>query len=102
MTKMENVMSVRLPKEDVRRVEEFAVTQKKDKSTAVRELVEMGRIYFAIQEYTEGRISIGKAAEGAGITLIDMMDLLTKFGIKNKVDIEDYLEGMKIVGKYIK
>ncbi len=66
MKKMQNVMTVRLPQEDVKAIEEISEKQKKDKSTTIRDLVELGKIYFAITEYKENRISLGKAAEIAG------------------------------------
>ena len=43
--------------------------------------MELGKIYFAIIQYRENKISIGKAAEIAGLTISEMMDLLSKLGI---------------------
>ena len=95
MRKMSNVMTVRLPKEDLEAVEQISIKNKKDKSTTIRELVELGKIHFAIMQYKEERISIGKASEIAGISISEMMDLLAKFGIKSPITYEDYLEGKK-------
>lgn len=96
MRRMSNVMTVRLPKEDLEAVEQISIKNKKDKSTTVRELVELGKIYFAIVEYRENKISIGKAAEIAGLTVSEMMDILSKLGIKSNIELEDYLEGQKV------
>ena len=96
MKRMSDVMTVRLPKEDLEAVEQISIKNKKDKSTTVRELVELGKIYFAIVEYRENKISIGKAAEIAGLTVSEMMDLLSKLGIKSNIELEDYLEGQKV------
>ncbi len=101
MKKMENIMCIRLPQEDVKIINQFAEEHSTDKSTAVRELVEMGKVYFAINEYVQGKASIGKTAETAGLPLGEMMDLLVVFGIKNTLDIDDYLESKKIAGKYV-
>ena len=95
MKRMENVMTVRLPKEDLKVIEEISLKEKKDKSTTVRELVELGKLYFAIIKYRENTISIGKAAEIAGLTISEMMDLLAKLGIESNLDLSDYLEGKK-------
>lgn len=93
--KMQNVITVRLPNEDVRMIEELSEEEKIDKSTAIRELVELGRIYSAILKYQKGEVSIGRCAEIAGIKLSQMMDLLSELGIKSKLDVMDYLEGKK-------
>ena len=95
MRRLESVMTVRLPQEDLRIIGEISKKQKKDKSTTVRELVELGKIYFAITQYQENKISIGRASEIAGLPISEMMDLLSKVGIKNKLEIEDYLEGQQ-------
>ena len=99
--KMDNVVTVRLPKEDLEVVKEISIKSKKDKSTTVRELVELGKIYFAIVEYSERKISIGKAAEIAGLTISEMIDLLSKLGIKSSIELEDYLEGQKFAEELI-
>ena len=96
MKRMDNVMTVRLPKEDLEVVNQISIKNKKDKSTTVRELVELGKIYFAIMQYREGKISIGKAAEIAGMTISEVMDLLSKLGIESNIQLEDYLEGQKL------
>lgn len=98
---MDNVMTVRLPKEDLEVVKLISIKNKKDKSTTVRELVELGKIYFAITQYREGKISIGKAAEIAGMTISEMMDLLSKLGIESNIQLEDYLEGQKFAEELI-
>ena len=101
MKKMENVMTVRLPKEDLEAVNQISIETKKDKSTTVRELVELGKIYFAIMQYRERKISLGKAAEIAGLTISETMDLLSKLGIESNIELEDYLEGQKLADELI-
>ncbi|HLC85735.1 MAG TPA: UPF0175 family protein [Candidatus Nanoarchaeia archaeon] len=102
MKKMETIMSVRLPENDIELINSFAAEYNKDKSTAVRELVEMGRLYFAINEYIKGKASIGRTAELAGLSISETIDLLTDLGIKAKVDIQDYLESKKAAEKMFK
>lgn len=101
MKRMENVMTVRLPKEDLEIVKQISIQSKKDKSTTVRELVELGKIYFAITQYREGKISIGKSAEIAGVSISEMIDLLSKLGIESNMELEDYLEGQKLADELI-
>lgn len=101
MKRMDNVMTVRLPKEDIEAVNQISIKNKKDKSTTIRELVELGKIYFSIIQYREGKISIGKAAEIAGLGISDMMDLLSKLGIGSNLELEDYLEGQKFAEEIV-
>lgn len=100
MRKIQSVMTVRLPKEDLQIVKELSSEEKIDKSTMVRELVELGKIYFAILKYKEGKISIGRAAEISDLPLSEMMDVLTGLGIESKLEIIDYLEGSKNIWFY--
>jgi|SRR3989344_209895 len=93
MSKMSKTMTVRLPKEDLEIVKQISIENKKDKSTVVRELIGQGKIYVAIIEYSQGKISIGKASEIAGLTISEMLDLLAKLGIKNNIELDDYLAG---------
>ena len=102
MKRMNNVMTVRLHEEDMKTVKEISTEYKKDQSTIVRELIENGRVYFAITQYVNRRASLGKTAEIAGISISEMMDILAKFGIKSNIEMEDYLEGIKVAEKLFK
>ena len=101
MKKMRQVMTIRLADEDVRLVEELAKSSDKDKSTMVRDLVEYGKIYLAIKLYKEGKISIGKAAQIANLSISETMDLFAELGIKSNIELEDYLEGLKYAREII-
>ena len=101
MNKMDKIMTIRLPKEDVEIVKQISIENKKDKSTVVRELIEQGKIYIAIIKYSQGKISLERASETAGLAISDMMDLLTSLGIKNNLEVNDYLEGIKTAGRVL-
>lgn len=98
---MKSVMTLRLPAADRNAIEEVAARRKEDKSTAARELIGLGKVYFAILNYREGKISIGKAAELAGVTLSEMMETLAQLGIKSSLDVDDYLSGAKAAGELV-
>lgn len=68
---------------------------KNDVSKAVRELLEMGRLHFAIEEYKKGTASLGKASKLAGVSISRMMDILTEYGVESNLEVEDYLSGLK-------
>ena len=96
---MNNVLTVRLPREDLEVVKDIALKFKKDKSTTIRELLELGKIHFALIQYKEGKISLGRAAEIAGLTISEIIDLLSELGIKCRMDAEDYLLGKKTANR---
>ncbi|GEM_PF-494994 len=101
MKRMKTIITVRLPREDVEAISAISVRSKKGKSTTLRELVGLGKIYFAITEYREGRVSIGRAAELSGLSISEMFDLLSKMGIQGSMELEDYLEGRKFAAKLV-
>ena len=92
---MLKVMSIRLSEDDLKLVEELAQDEDVEKSATIRELLRFGRIYLAIIKYKEGKISIGRAAEIADMSLSDLMELLSNLGIESKIEKEDYLQGLK-------
>ncbi len=90
-------MSARFEKEKMAVIEERAKEEKTDKTTALRRIFERGakqyRLEKAVKQYQEGKISIGRAAELAGISIWEMMDELKDRNIPNLLTSEDYLEG---------
>ena len=65
----------------------------------VRDLVYKGRIMLAIDRYKNGQVSLGKAAELAGLSVGDMMTTLEEYGVKSNLEVEDYLEGLEKLRK---
>ncbi len=53
----------------------------------------------AIKQYQEGKISIGKAAENAGISLWEIMDELKERNIVNPLGEEEFAQGLKNLQK---
>ena len=91
-------VGVRLPKKDIKIIEEKAREETTDKSTALRELLEQGikqyRMEKAIQKYMVKQISLEKAAEIAGVSVGEMMDILIERGIPSHLTIADAREGL--------
>lgn len=88
-------MSVRIDKKDYDFVKWLATEEKEDVSKAVRELLELGRLHLAIEEYKKGTASLGKASKLAGLSISRMMDILTEYGVESNLEVEDYLSGLK-------
>ncbi|HEY2934426.1 MAG TPA: UPF0175 family protein [Acidobacteriota bacterium] len=72
---------------------------KGDLSKAVRELVDKGRVMLAMESYRNGEVSLGKAAELAGLSVGQMMTTLAEYGIKCNLEKEDYLAGLENLRK---
>lgn len=92
---MQKVLSMRIDKEDLDFVSLEAEEEKSDKTTVIRKLLGKGRLHLAMEQYRRGKISIGKAAQKAGLTISEMMDKLAEFGVKSPVTKEQYLLGLK-------
>jgi len=88
-------MSVRIDKKDYDFVKWLATEEKENISKAVRELLELGRVHLAIEEYKKGTASLGKASKLAGVSISRMMDILAEFGVESNLEADDYLLGLK-------
>lgn len=97
------LVSVRLPKEYISAICEKAREDNTDKTTALKRIVALGtkqyKLENAVNKYREGKVSIGKAAEIAGISLWEMMDELKDRNIANPLNEADYEEGIKNLKK---
>ncbi len=48
-----------------------------------------------MEEYSKGRASLGRASKIAGVSISEMMDILSEYGIESDLSGQDYLEGLK-------
>jgi len=80
--RMASILGVRFTKELEKAVEEVVKEESMDKSNAVRLLVDMGykewRLRRALQRLREGKVSLWKASEIAGMSLWDFIDVVKK------------------------
>ena len=54
-----------------------------------------GKVLFALEKYRSGEASLGRAAELAGVPVGQMMTILEEFGVENRIEKEDYLQGLE-------
>jgi|SRR5215203_545872 len=95
MAKAQKTVSIRLEADDYKFLSRLAEAHKEDLSTAVRNLIERGRVLLALDLYREGKASLSKAAEVAGVSVSEMMDLLAEHGIPSDLRVEDYRESLR-------
>lgn len=96
---MSKTMSIRMDRNNYEFLSEITKEERSDLSKAVRDMVTRGRILFAVERYKKGEVSLGKAAELAGLPLGQMMTILAEFGVESKLEKEDYLQGLKNLQK---
>ena len=79
---MARTMSIRMDDENYKFLRRFSKDEKGDMSSAVRELLNKGRVAMAVERYREDKVSLGKAAELAGVRVGELMDILARLGVE--------------------
>ena len=96
---MTKTMSIRMDRDNYEFLSAMTMEEQSDLSKAVRDLVTRGRILLAVEKYRKGEASLGKAAEVAGLPVGQMMTLLGEFGVRSRIDREDYRQSLANLAK---
>jgi len=96
---MTKTMSIRMDRDNYEFLATMTMEEQRDLSKAVRDLVTRGRILLAVEKYKKGEASLGKAAEVAGLPVGQMMTLLGEFGVRSRIDREDYRQSLANLAK---
>jgi predicted HTH domain antitoxin len=96
---MTKTVSVRMDDANFVFLSELTKQERTDLSKAIRDLVTRGRILLAIEKYRDGEVSLGKAAELAGMRVGQMMKTLADFGVESRIEQDDYLQGLENLRK---
>jgi len=98
---LSETISLRLPRETLRKLGELADKEGKDRSTLIRELLERGvkekDIDYAVELYRKGRVTGWRATQLAGVSLWNFYDVLGEKGILiqySEQDLEEDLRGL--------
>jgi len=89
------VVTVRLSRRDLERVEAVKTLVKVDRSTLLKEFIEDGLRRRVIDLYQGGNLTAGRAAELLGISLREFLEMLEKDGIPVNWDSESVKEYLK-------
>ena len=95
MTEKSAVVTVRLSRQDLERVEAVRVLENVDRSTLLKEFIEDGLRRRVIGLYQGGKLSAGRAAEILGISLRGFLEMLEREGVPvnwNSESIKEYLK----------
>ena len=87
-------MSIRMDRDNYEFLSAMTLEEQSDLSKAVRELVTRVRILLAVEKYKKGEASLGRAAQVAGLPVGQMMTLLGEFGVRSRIDREDYRQSL--------
>ncbi len=79
--KKSTVVTVRLSKRNLRRVEAVRALENVDRSTLFKEFIEDGLKERVVRLYEKGKISSGRGAEILGISLREFLELLERKGV---------------------
>lgn len=92
---MTRTMSIRMDEESYEFISDLSKEEKDDLSKTVRELVYRGRVMLGVEKYKKGEVSLGKAADLAGVSVGRMIDLLAEYGVNANLEKENYLESLE-------
>jgi len=94
-------ITARIPREMLREIERLAKKMRVDRSELIRRLLDSAlkqkRIEEALEAYREGRVTLWKAAETAGLSLREMMELAGLKKITVPYSVEDLKRDMEYV-----
>lgn len=89
------VITVRLSRRDLERVEAVRALENVDRSTLLKEFVENGLRLRVISLYQKGRLTAGRASEILGISLREFLEMLERGGVPVEWDSESVKEYLK-------
>lgn len=94
-------VTARLPRDMLREVEKLAKKMKVDRSELIRRLLDFAlqqkRIEEAVRAYQESKVTLWKAAEMAGLSLREMMELARVRKIAVSYTIDDLRRDIEYV-----
>ena len=91
-----SVISLRLKDRALKRLDEFSRLERKDRSTAARELLDYGWEFLMLKRYKGGKLSLEGLAKKLDLSISEAIDLLAELGTEAPIEFEDYLEGFKV------
>jgi predicted transcriptional regulator len=90
------VISLRLDDKDLEKLDELSTLERKDRSTAARELLKYGWEFLMLRHYKEGTLSLEGLAKKLDLSISEAIDLLAKLGIEAPIELDDYLKGFEV------
>lgn len=93
---MAETISVRIPKREVKEINEISKLEKRKKSEVLREILNKGmiekRIEFALEKYRNKEVTATKAANIAHMPLSQFLDILVQKGLEFHYGLKELRE----------
>ena len=70
-----------------------------DESTAIRQFIRLGVMWYAVELYKAGKITLGEAAELSGVSLRRMLDILAEHRVKGNVKMDQQIKALNYAKK---
>ncbi len=103
MIKKEQMVGTRLPESLVADLERIEKVEQTDRSTVLRKLlyraVKDWKLEHYAQEYGQGKVTLARAAEEAGVSTWEMMEYLRQRKIPAQYSLEDLEHDLKVIYK---
>src|SRR3989344_9194408 len=100
------LISTRIPEDIEKELKWYAEKEKLGVTIALRRLLEKGlretKLEHALDLYVKGKVTLGKAAEIAGLSLWEILDIVREKKIPMHYTPEDVEKDLEIVRKIIK
>ncbi|MBI5392532.1 UPF0175 family protein [Candidatus Woesearchaeota archaeon] len=93
------IISVRIDK--IPQIDEFTKVLNENRSSTIRELLEHGRRMKALELYKQKKVSLGKAAKLAGLTLSEFIELLKEFSLTLNIELDDVKQSLEYARKLL-
>ena len=95
MTQKSVVVTMRLSRRDLEKIEAVRAVEKVERSTLLKEFIEDGLSRRAVGLYRDGKLTSGRAAEILGVSLREFLEMLERAGVPVNWDsdgIKSYLK----------
>lgn len=98
---MEKPVTTRLPEEFIAKINDISKKEHIDMSTTIRKLlseaIKEWKIKYALEQYSQGKFSLGQACEFAEASVWDFPELLKKNKVSINYDEEELEEDLKAI-----
>ncbi|MHB1868711.1 MAG: UPF0175 family protein [Nitrososphaerales archaeon] len=92
-------LSGRVNKRQIEQLEKISREEKSDRSSVLRKLLDLGLNEYnrekAVEQYRKGKISIGRAAEIAGVSISEFYKILEIEDVPVRIDIKAIEESLE-------
>ena len=96
---MEETISVRIPREELKMIDEASIIVKRKRSDVLREILELGvkqmMLEIALDKFQKSEATASKAAKLAGIPLTRFLDVLAERKINFHYTLDDFREDVR-------